>query len=102
MDQQKASTLNPQSAIKTSYALDLWQQQSWQRTRDGRCYQAELRQNLFGEWIVVREWWGTASRRRGHMEDCCDSFEMGQQQFAMVEKCRARRGYVIDGPDFNA
>ena len=96
--------LNPQSALRPSdgYEFDRWQQQYWQRPSDSRCYQVELRQNLFGEWVIVREWWGASSRRRGHMEHCCGSFEMGQRQLAMVEKCRIRRGYVIDRPDFDA
>ncbi len=36
------------------YELELWQQSNWQK--DTRFYCLELRQDLFGNWIVKRTW----------------------------------------------
>lgn len=83
------------------YQVELWQQQSWHRPSDGRRYQAELRQNLFGEWVLVREWWGAFTHKRGHMENSCESYEAGKKQLENVEKCRQRRGYLMAEQIYN-
>ncbi|NEP19321.1 MAG: hypothetical protein F6J97_20915 [Leptolyngbya sp. SIO4C1] len=90
-------TLMPvqQSEAPPHYAVDRWLRRSWYRPTDGRRYQAELCQNLFGEWVLVREWWGVLSKKRGRMEAAFKTFEEGEASLATVTKCRQQHGYVM-------
>ena len=35
-----------------------WISQRWERTTDGRYYEARLSTDLFGDWVVTKNWGG--------------------------------------------
>lgn len=75
------------------YQFDQWREVFWQRPTDGRRYWVSLEKDLLGNWVLVREWSGPTSRKRGHKEKICDSYEQGLDDLAVVAKRRAQRGY---------
>ncbi|WP_121971245.1 WGR domain-containing protein [Leptolyngbya sp. BC1307] len=73
------------------YQLDKWKRQDWRK--NSRHYSCEVRQNLFGQWVVLRRW-GRMSAMRGQcIEVVCDRYEQGLGIFEAVGKRRAKRGY---------
>ena len=73
------------------YQLDKWKRQDWRK--QSRHYSCEVRQNLLGQWVVLRRW-GRVSAMQGQcIEDVCDGYEQGLEIFEAVEKRRAKRGY---------
>ena len=66
----------------------------WQRF-DGRYYGCHLQQNLFGEWILIRRWGTSHSRRGRSIETRCQSYEEGLEQLAAVAQRRKQRGYQV-------
>lgn len=81
-----------------TYKPDLWKSSFWRRKT--RYYSIELRQNLFGEWIVVRSWGDIGSKRGRQMEQVCDSFESANSAFNEAEKRRKVRKYQLVAKDF--
>ena len=79
--------------IMNTYKSDLWKSSFWRRKT--RYYSIELRQNLFGEWIVVRSWGDIRSKRGRQMEQVCDSFESADSAFNEAEKRRQIRKYKL-------
>lgn len=77
-----------------SLTITRWVKRDWQRPSDGRYYQAQLQQDLFKNWIVVRRW-GTIHSRRGRtLETTCATYEAAVSELMGLEKRRAQRGYV--------
>lgn len=80
------------------YQLDKWKRQDWRK--ETRNYSCEVRQNLFGQWVVLRRW-GRVSAMQGQcIEVVCDGeafqgnrYEQGLEIFDAVEKRRTKRGY---------
>ncbi|NJM98551.1 MAG: WGR domain-containing protein [Phormidesmis sp. RL_2_1] len=73
------------------YQLDKWKRQDWRK--DTRNYSCEIKQNLFGQWVVLRRW-GRVSAMQGQSgEVVCERYEQGLEIFEAVEKRRAKRGY---------
>jgi hypothetical protein len=80
--------------VPVMYDMQNWQRQSWQRLSDRRHYHAELRQTLFGDWVLTCKWGHAYSRRGRSMETLCQSYEEGLQQMKRMAKRRSQRGYV--------
>ncbi len=73
------------------YELGKWKRQDWHKGT--RHYSCEVRQNLFGQWVVLRRW-GRVSAMQGQcIEHPCDHYEQGLEIFYAVEKRREKRGY---------
>ena len=73
------------------YQLERWRRQDW--CKDTRHYCCELRQNLFGQWVVVRRWGRISALQGQSLEHPCSSYEEGLEVLAKVEKRRSQRGY---------
>ncbi len=74
------------------YQLEKWKRQDWRKNT--RHYSCEVRQNLFGQWVVLRRW-GRVSAMRGQcIEVVCDRYEQGLEIFEAVGKRRMKRGYI--------
>jgi WGR domain len=73
-------------------SLDRWKSARWQR--GDRFYRCEVREDLFGNWVVVRFWGGVNSGKRGAKETVCQSYAEAEVLFEAVAKRRARRRYV--------
>ena len=76
-----------------TYTPDLWKSSFWRR--ETRYYSIELRQNLFGEWIVMRCWGDIGSKRGRVLEQTCDSFNSAEFVFNEAEKRRQTRKYQL-------
>jgi predicted DNA-binding WGR domain protein len=73
------------------YQVDRWQRKDWRK--DTRHYSCEVRQNLFGQWIVLRRWGRVSAMQGQSREQLCDRYEEGLEILEAVEKRRSQRGY---------
>jgi hypothetical protein len=74
------------------YQLDKWKRQDWHKAT--RHYSCEVRQNLFGQWVVLCRWGRVSTLEGQSLERPCDSYEEGLKILEAVEKRRAKRGYL--------
>ena len=74
------------------YQLDKWKRQDWRK--HSKHYSCEVRQNLFGQWVVLRRWGRVSALQGQSIEVVCDRYEEGLEIFEAVEKRRAKRGYT--------
>ena len=74
------------------YQLDKWKRQDWRKQT--RHYSCEVRQNLFGQWVVLQRWGRMSAMQGQSIEVVCDRYEEGLEIFEAVEKRRAKRGYT--------
>ena len=58
-----------------------------------RGYLLILEQDLFGDFVLFRQWYGLQNRRRGIKRQIFRDEESARREFARVQKLRARRGY---------
>ena len=75
-----------------NYQVESWQRRDWQKQR--KHYSCELRQNLFGQWVVLRRWGRISAPKGQSLEHSCGSYEEGLQIMSAITKRRAQRGYV--------
>ncbi|MEM9948536.1 MAG: WGR domain-containing protein [Cyanobacteria bacterium P01_D01_bin.36] len=73
------------------YQLDKWKRQDWRK--GSRHYSCEVKQNLFGQWIVLRRWGRVSAFQGQSLEQVCDQYQEGMEIFEAVVKRRAKRGY---------
>ncbi len=81
------------------YQLEKWKRQDWHK--GSRHYSCEVRQNLFGQWVVLRRWGRVSAMRGKCIEVVCDGeafqgnrYEQGLEIFETVGKRRTKRGYI--------
>ena len=74
------------------YQLDKWKRQDWRK--NSKHYSCEVRQNLFGQWVVLRRWGRMSAMHGQNIEVVCDHYEQGLEIFEAVKKRRAKRGYT--------
>ena len=72
--------------------LDKWKRQDWRKNT--RHYSCEVRQNLFGQWVVLRRWGRVSVLQGQSLETLCDRYEQALKIFDAVVKRRAGRGYI--------
>ena len=73
------------------YQLEDWQMLRWQQGH--RYYEAQLQQNLWGDWQLTR-CWGHQGNKRGHrLERYFESYQQGQNLLSRTIKRRERDGY---------
>jgi predicted DNA-binding WGR domain protein len=75
------------------YTHSKWRSLAWKR--EHRYYQAELRQDLFGNWIVMKTWGRIGSRLGGVKETLCRSYEEANSSFQTTVRRRKKRGYTL-------
>ena len=69
-----------------------WLTYRWQK--GNRYYVAELRQDLFGAWLLKRTW-GSIHTHRGHSKTrYADDYEQARKLLRDVEKRRKARDYT--------
>ena len=74
-----------------NYQVDDWYRQAW--LKGTRYYSCELRQNLFGLWVVLRRWGRVRAKRGQSLEHTCQSYQEGLTLVSAITKRRAQRGY---------
>ncbi|WP_410500817.1 WGR domain-containing protein [Chroococcidiopsis sp. SAG 2025] len=77
------------------YTHSQWCFLAWKR--EHRYYRAELRQDLFGNWIVMKMWGRIGSRLGGMKETLCRTYEEADSCFQTAVRRRERRGYTLQG-----
>jgi predicted DNA-binding WGR domain protein len=65
----------------------------WIHPEKGRYYQAELVQDLFGDWTLILVWGGFGSRRGQVRVVYVASFAAGLERLESLAKRRRQRGY---------
>jgi hypothetical protein len=70
-----------------------WDTLFW--NRGDRYYICRLSQNLFGEWIVEREWGGRNSGKRGRLERAFPSLQEAESLVRQVARRRSYQRYEI-------
>ena len=75
-----------------NYQVENWRRQDWRKGT--RYYSAELRQNLFGQWVVLRRWGRVTTLQGQSLEHLCESYEQGLEILSAIEKRRSQRGYI--------
>jgi predicted DNA-binding WGR domain protein len=73
------------------YQLDKWKRQDWRK--NSRHYSCEVRQNLFGQWVVLRRWGRVSALQGQSREVVCDRYEEGLEILEAVGRRRSQRGY---------
>jgi predicted DNA-binding WGR domain protein len=67
----------------------------WVNDEKQRYYQADLVQDLFGDWTIIRAWGGLHAKQ-GNMEVVCvKNEEQGWQKLEQLKRERKRRGYAL-------
>lgn len=61
----------------------------WETAR--RWYEAELGQDLLGDWVVMRRWGGKGLRRHGEKPDVVHSQADGHDLIEQIHQTRLRR-----------
>ncbi len=84
-----SGAIDPIFMNANNYQLDRWKESYWERGR--RCYSVELKQDLFGNWVVIRSWGSKRLSRK--MEAECSSYEEAESLYDRAMKRRVSRGY---------
>jgi hypothetical protein len=80
-----------------AYQIENWETLTWKREKDKRIYKIFLHQDLFGNWIVTRQWGGVAKSKRGKYHQV--TLEQGQalvKELSKIRKYRKYRKYEIN------
>ncbi len=75
--------------MTSKYQLDRWKSSEWQR--ETRYYLCELKQDLFGKWVVVRSWGSRKLRQKMEIE--CSDYSEAESVYDRAMKRRIDRGY---------
>lgn len=59
-----------------------------------RGYMLMLDQDLFGAFILYRQWWGLLNRRGGFKRQVFFDQDSAIREFRRIQKTRLRRGYL--------
>ena len=78
-----------------SYQVERWKRQDWRK--GSRHYCCELKQNLFGQWVVIRRWGRVSAMQGQSREHDCESYEEGLVILGKIERRRVQRGYSYLG-----
>ena len=73
------------------YQVDDWRRQDW--LKGTRYYSSELRQNLFGQWVVLRRWGRVRAKQGQSLEHTCQNYQEGLTLLSAISKRRTQRGY---------
>ena len=60
---------------------------------DWRYYEIALEKDLFGEWILTRNWGGKGSSRFGQKSQWVESLDLGLEEAEKIKAIRIKRGY---------
>ena len=71
--------------------LNKWQKHYW--VTETRFYQAELKQDIFQNWIVERYWSGLDKRGGRLLVHVTDSYQEASKIIQDIKKRRIARGY---------
>jgi len=73
------------------YCIDRWQLKIWHS--ETRYYRAEIKQDLFGQWLMECQWSGLWQKGGRRTITPLNSYEEGQIAMKAIEKKRQAHGY---------
>ena len=73
------------------YFIHLWQLKIWHSNT--RYYRAEIKQDIFGQWILECQWSGLWQKGGRNIIKVLSSYEEGQNAMKDIEKKRQAHGY---------
>lgn len=76
-----------------NYSVESWHSHRWQH--NNRYYEAHLKRDLFGGWVVVRQWGGINQRTGRGVTLPVMSYEEGLDELKTIFKYRKRRKYRL-------
>ena len=81
------------------YQLEKWKYSSWQK--ETRFYLLELRQDIFGNWIIKRTWGSVVKLDYGRSNSTlCPDYQTGVLWYKKQLSRRRKRGYeTVDNYD---
>jgi hypothetical protein len=79
--------------MKAKYDYDNWDNWDWRS--NNRYYKLSLSQNLFSEWIIMKQWGGLKTRIQGTKTIYCKSVDEIKKVFKDTHKRRLARGYAL-------
>jgi len=74
-----------------NYLVDQWQLKIWQS--ETRYYRAEIKQDLFGQWLLECQWSGLWQKGGRSTITTLNSYEQGQTAMKAIERKRQAHGY---------
>ncbi len=78
--------------VAITYELDKWLQSKWQRGT--RFYTLNLRQNIYGSWVITKTWGSAVTRGFGQSKDLdCPDYQAGLATYYQLQQRRQKRGY---------
>lgn len=80
---------------QTTPAIDIhqWCKKRW--TTASRYYVVEIKQNLFGEWLIERRWGGLKNHRGNCQSTTTENYHHALSLLDSIEKRRKTRGYHL-------
>ena len=76
------------------YQYDQWIKQKW--TTETRYYIVEVRQDMFGTWLVESTWGSRSTKLGNNKQWHVDTHEKALSILESIKKRRIVRGYAID------
>ena len=71
--------------------LSCWETRYWET--DKRLYQAEITQDIFGDWVIIRNWSGKNEKGKGHKINLCRDYAQAVSILDKIHKDRIKSGY---------
>ena len=71
--------------------LNQWCKKRW--TTSTRYYVAEIKQDLFGAWLLERSWGGLRNHRGSQKSTLINDYDQALSLLQNIEKRRKARGY---------
>lgn len=68
---------------------------SYRWEKDSRYYQATLRQDLLGDWVLVKRWGSRVNRQGQQKVVLLADYQAGLVALAQLQQQRSQRGYRI-------
>jgi len=75
------------------YKINAWTRKIW--LSDTLYYHAEIKQDLFGSWILERHWCGRWQKSGRVVIDLLDSFDDGLLKLQEIHQKRIAHGYQL-------
>ena len=83
--------------ILPTYHMSKWVTRLWETDR--RYYVGEVKQNLFGQWVLVKRWGSQFSRRGNSQTVVAADRHQAMHLLELLEKRRVQRHYRPVGGD---
>ena len=80
--------------MRNRYDYENWKNWHWESKF--RYYKLFLCQNLFAEWIIMKQWSGLKTRIQGSKTIYCKSIDEVDKVFKNTHNRRLTRGYTLE------